>query len=241
MSQLPDTVPFLYPGGELETFALAHHWKAYWGEMVRPYVGRRVLEVGAGLGATARLYKDLTVEHWLGLEPDAAMAARLQLEAGRGELGPLREFRAAYSHDLPHDDSFDTILYIDVLEHIADDHGELTRMNHHLESGGRIVVLSPAHQFLFTPFDARIGHFRRYNKTMLQRICPSGHTIEKMCYLDCVGMLASLANRILLKSDNPSASQVKFWDSVLVRTSRIADPLLFRKIGKTILCVYRKN
>ena len=239
--QESEATSFLYTGGELETFALALHWKRYWGAMVRPYIGRRVLEIGAGLGATARLYKDLAVDHWLGLEPDADMAARLQKEAIAGDLGPAREFRAAYSSELPADARFDTILYVDVLEHIEDDQGELIRMDSHLDAKGKIIVLSPAHQFLYTPFDARIGHFRRYNKSMLRHICPSHYSIEKLCYLDSVGMFASLANRLLLKSDNPSIGQVKFWDNVMVPISRVVDPLLMRQVGKTILCVYQKN
>lgn len=69
---------------------------------------------------------------------------------------------------LPRDSRFDTILYIDVLEHIADDRAELVEAARRLNPGGYLVVLSPAHQWLFTAFDAAIGHVRRYTAKSLR-------------------------------------------------------------------------
>ena len=57
----------------------------------------------------------------------------------------------------PADERFDTILYIDVLEHIDDDLGELARSATHLRPGGHLIVLAPAHQALYSPFDKAIG------------------------------------------------------------------------------------
>ena len=59
---------------------------------------------------------------------------------------------------------FDTILYVDVLEHIADDAAELARARRLLTPEGNLVVLAPAHQSLFSPFDAAVGHYRRYDE-----------------------------------------------------------------------------
>jgi 2-polyprenyl-3-methyl-5-hydroxy-6-metoxy-1,4-benzoquinol methylase len=53
-------------------------------------------------------------------------------------------------------DRFDAILFIHVLEHIADDRKELNRAAEHLATGGNLVVLGPDHQFLFSPFDSVI-------------------------------------------------------------------------------------
>ena len=89
---------------------------------------------------------------------------------------------------------FDTIMYIDVLEHIDNDREELSRAASHLRPDGHLIVLAPAHQRLFSPFDTAIGHFRRYNRPMLRTISPASLRLERMRYLDCAGLILSAAN-----------------------------------------------
>ena len=60
-----------------------------------------------------------------------------------------------------HDKKYDTILYIDVLEHIEDDYAEIKHAMGLLTSGGRIIIVSPAHNWLYNPCDKAVGHFRR--------------------------------------------------------------------------------
>jgi 2-polyprenyl-3-methyl-5-hydroxy-6-metoxy-1,4-benzoquinol methylase len=72
------------------------------------------------------------------------------------------EPRYGSTETLGPEERFDTALYIDVLEHIRDDQTEVARVGRHLTPGGHLVVLAPAHQALYTLFDAAIGHFRRY-------------------------------------------------------------------------------
>jgi 2-polyprenyl-3-methyl-5-hydroxy-6-metoxy-1,4-benzoquinol methylase len=74
--------------------------------------------------------------------------------------------------DLPASEVFDAVLYVDVLEHIADDLSELRRAAVHLRPGGVLVILVPAHPRLYSAFDAAIGHYRRYTKSMLITVVP---------------------------------------------------------------------
>jgi SAM-dependent methyltransferase len=142
--------------------------------------------------------------------------------------------------DLAADRHFDTILYVDVLEHIEDDRREVRRAMDRLRPDGTLIVLSPAHQWLFTEFDRAIGHYRRYSAGSLREIIPAGLSERRLVYLDSVGMLASAANRFLLKSGRPSLGQVRFWDSVMVRSSRLLDPITLGGIGKSILGIWQK-
>ena len=231
--------PFVYSGEELDVFALATRWKSYWSGRIRPYIGREVLEVGAGIGSNARVFRDLPCQRWVGLEPDASQCVRMDESRRRGEMPAGHEIRCGVSSDLPPDDRFDTILYIDVLEHIRDDRGELLRVARHLRPGGHIVIVSPAHAFLYSEFDRKIGHHRRYNRPSLRSVVPDTLTLLTLHYLDSVGMLASLANRLLLRSDSPKASQVRLWDSLMVPASRLLDPLLGFQVGKSIVCVLK--
>jgi hypothetical protein len=133
---------------------------------------------------------------------------------------------------------FDTILYIDVLEHISDDRDELARAAALLTPRGSIIVLAPAHASLYTPFDRAIGHFRRYSTGALRKIAPAGLRERKLVYMDSCGALASLGNRFLLRSSMPTERQILAWDRLLVPCSRWLDPLLLHRAGKSVLAVW---
>ena len=66
-----------YVGGELDLFALAKNWKTYVRTQIADYIRGDVLEVGAGIGGTTVALHDGTARHWVCLEPDATLAARL--------------------------------------------------------------------------------------------------------------------------------------------------------------------
>ena len=138
-------------------------------------------------------------------------------------------------------ESFDAILYLDVLEHIADDRAEIKEALKRLKPGGFLIILVPAHQYLFSEFDEAVGHCRRYSLRTLRNAIGSELITVSERYLDSVGLIASLTNRLLLRQSSPSQRQVEFWDRVLVQLSNFLDPILRYKLGKSILAVYRKG
>jgi len=236
--ELPRSESQAYVGQELELFTHAQNWKRYWAAAVRPYLRDDVLEVGAGLGANTRLLlssQPTRIRRWICLEPDPRL-----LEQLRGLAMDQVEPRLGTLANLGADELFDTILYIDVLEHIEDHIGEMQRAAAHLRSHGHLVVLSPAHQWLFSEFDAAIGHCRRYTRKSL-KIVAEGITslrLERLWYLDACGLLASAANRLFLRQSSPTLRQILFWDRVLVRCSRLVDPLIRHLVGKSVLGIW---
>jgi hypothetical protein len=86
-----------------------------------------------------------------------------------------------------------------VLEHIEDDKSEPARAIRLLRPGGRLIVLVPAHEALYSRFDKAIGHYRRYDRESLRSCSPPSSRLEKMEYRDCVGLIASTVNKFLLK------------------------------------------
>ncbi len=231
---------FHYVGEELDLFAAATNWKGYLRREIEPYLGAEVLEVGAGFGGTTRTLCVRQHRRWVGLEPDPGLAARLAGSIADGSLPNGCEAVVGTLETLDPAERFDTLLYIDVMEHIDDDVAEMARAADRLRPGGRVVVLSPAHPFLFTPFDAALGHFRRYSRSTLRRLTVAGLELERMAYLDSVGMLASLGNRLILKASMPRPSQIAAWDKLMVPLSRVVDPLTGHLLGKSILGVWRR-
>jgi SAM-dependent methyltransferase len=229
-----------YSGSELELFADAHIWRSYWQTQIAPFIGNRVLEVGAGLGTVVRSLHHLPVERWIALEPDPGMAGRLLALSQSGVMPPFCEPRLGTTLDLAPDELFDTVMYIDVLEHIEDDRAELARAARHIAPHGTLVVLAPAHQFLYSSFDAAIGHFRRYRRDGLLDLRPPGLSVVRSRYLDAAGLLTSLGNRLLLKQSVPTPAQIRIWDRVMVRASRWLDPVVGFRLGKSVLVVWRR-
>ncbi len=238
-SSLTIAMSYQYPGEELELFARAVNWKTYWRSIVRGYVVGDVLEAGAGIGGTTRVLCDGRQTSWTCLEPDARLVEALALNLAEAHLPIAPRMIVGQTSDLPQGSRFDAVLYIDVLEHIDDDQSEMRRAAALLRPGGTIVVLCPAHQWLYSPFDARIGHFRRYNRAMFRRLTPSGTRLEMLRYLDSAGLIASAANRALLRSGAPTLRQVLLWDRLFVTASRGLDPILGWHVGKSVLGVWR--
>jgi SAM-dependent methyltransferase len=233
---------FSYQGTELSVFAQAVTWKRYFLSHIRPFLRGRVLEVGAGMGSNTRLLFSGDETHWTCLEPDHELAQQLRQAAARepAAFPAGLQIVAGFVEEVALRPAFDTILYIDVLEHIADDRRELAQAAQRLEQGGHLIVISPALPCLYSPFDAAIGHFRRYRRKTLLHAAPSEVAVVRLRYLDSVGMLASWTNRWLLRSAVPNPRQITFWDRVLVPLSKWVDPVCGYRVGKSLLAVWQK-
>jgi hypothetical protein len=134
---------------------------------------------------------------------------------------------------------FDTIIYIDVLEHIEDHAQELKDAAAHLRPGGRIIALSPAHQALSTPFDAAIGHLRSDDRVALLELTPPTRRVQKSFYLDSCGLLLSAGDKLFLRNSMPTKQQLLFWDRYVIPISRLSDYALFRLVGKSIVAIWQ--
>jgi hypothetical protein len=224
-----------YVGSELELFEEARHWKRYWHSQIAPYIRGSVLEVGAGNGNNTRVLSGPDQIRWVCLEPDLALCRELRIRAGTGMKPDIVAGTLEAISDQP---GFDTILYLDVLEHIEMDSRELASSARILKPGGHLIVLGPAHPRLYSPFDRAIGHFRRYTRTTLRSTAPDNLRLVLCRYLDCAGLAASSANALFLKQSLPTKDQILFWDRFLIPISRYIDPVLWYACGKSVLAVW---
>lgn len=231
--------PSKYPGHELTLFQHAIHWKKYFAKKINRYIKGKVLEAGAGIGSTTQLLNDGSATDWLMLEPDLEMFKLLQKKLEENKFPQNCRLQTGTTDHVSGE--FDTIIYIDVLEHINADAEEIRKAASLLNKNGHLIVLSPAFQHLFSPFDKAIGHCRRYNKKMLRKIVPADLNLVSIKYYDSVGYFASLMNKTLLHQNYPTQKQVNFWDSYLVPVSKITDKIIFHSFGKSIIAVWRKQ
>ena len=229
-----------YEGKELELFAHARNWKKYWSGKIRPHLGKSVLEVGAGLGTNTPYLLGPEQTSWLCLEPDGALTEQIPATLAEHPQRAIVNTHTGMLRDLGPDELFDTILYIDVLEHIEDDLGEMRQALAHLKATGKIVVLSPAQPGLYTEFDRALGHYRRYTRATLKACTPPGARLVEIYALDSFGLMASVANKLLLHQSMPTHGQIAFWDGWLVPVSRITDPVIGFSLGKSLIAAWEK-
>jgi SAM-dependent methyltransferase len=230
-----------YPGQELELFSRANNWKQYWLSKIKAYIYGNVLEVGAGFGVNTRLIIDHCplVNQVTAVEPDKQMSERISGQVGNSNANLV--IRNGFLKDMPLNTHYDTILYIDVLEHIENDFHELKLASSFLKEGGHLVILVPAHNYLLNPFDRAIGHYRRYNKRMLNNAIPGGMIKQKLFYLDSLGLMASMMNTWFLKQKYPTEKQILMWDKMIIPFSKISDKVFLYTIGKSLIGIWKKS
>lgn len=227
-----------YIGNELDLFSHAFNWKKYWTNKLSSHIFGSVLEVGAGLGTNTPYLINQRTTTWTCLEPDYLLVKQIKDKIQNGTLPKSVNVIHGSLKDLSN--TYDTIIYIDVLEHIELDNEEILKATTLLNKGGKIVSLSPAHQSLYNEFDKRIGHFRRYNKSSIKKLFNNDLIEIDIFYLDSVGLLASISNKLFLKQTGPKLNQLLFWDRYLIKCSVIIDKLLSYKLGKTIVAIWQK-
>ena len=233
---------YQYPGEELFLFENAVTWKKYFASKIRPYLKGTILEVGAGIGETTNYLLTAEVSQCTCLEPDASLFNSLRKKLENGQLPGNCKALHGNIKDLPGSCEFDTIIYIDVLEHIKDDHAEINQALQFLKNGGTLIILSPAYQFLYANFDQSIGHYRRYTKkTLLKTISFPNLSLKRMFYLDSTGVLLLLLNKYLIRKKYPSSKDVRLWQSFFVPLSKVIDKILFYKFGKSIIGIWQKH
>lgn len=226
-----------YQGKELELFERAQNWKKYFASFISPYIRGDVLEVGAGIGGTTKVLCNGQQSKWICLEPDENQVYKIRALILSDELpsyckafkGTLKEYKSK--------DLYDVVLYIDVIEHIKDDKEEILLATQFLKTGGTLIILVPAHQWLFSPFDQAVGHYRRYDKNSLRTITPSSMVVRKLFYLDVAGVMASIVNKLLLKRSYPTQKQIYFWDKFIIATSKKVDFLTKGFCGRALISI----
>ena len=240
MNRTDDPPDYSYVGTELEVFRHARNWKQYYKRKIAPYIQGSVLEVGAGIGATTRVLCASQAKRWVCLEPDPSLARRISEEHRREPYPVAPEVIVGTLETLDPSQMFDCLLYIDVLEHIEDDQAEFQRAAARLKPGGSLVILCPAHQYLYSEFDRSIGHYRRYDARMMRALKSDSVRLERIFYLDSTGMALSLLNRFIRRKGTPSARPILIWDRFFVPCSRLLDPLTGHRLGKTVVGVWKQ-
>ena len=237
---MPDPVqPGDIAGAEtLEIMSAAPRYNAWMYDVVAPFVGKRVLEVGSGIGNMSELILARRPARLVLTDLDPFYRERLaerfsdrpEVRIDRLEL-PDPTARERFASE-----RIDTIIALNVVEHIEDDVGALATMREILIPGGRIVILVPALQAIYGEMDRALGHYRRYGKGSLARIFrAAGFRVEQMLWFNRVGVAGWWFNGRIRRVTRIPLDQLKRFDAIVpwLRVERFV-PLPF---GQSVIGV----
>lgn len=227
----------IYPGIELETMAGAVDYYRWILDWFTPFFGKRVGEVGAGIGSVSKLLLERPLGQLTSFEPSRNLYPRLA-QTLRGE--PRATPVPGYFSERDKNERFDSVVYINVLEHIEDDRGDLADVHESLNPGGHLLVFVPALPWLYSEFDRQLEHHRRYSARGLARLAIEvGYEIRLLRYFDLAGILPWFVVCKLLRRA-PSSRSVAIYDKIVVPAMRIAEGILPPPIGKNVLLVAQR-
>lgn len=202
----------------LEIMQAAPRYNAWQFRRIEPFLGRRICEVGAGIGNMSALVR--------GVKPDLLVLA----DTDEYYRGVLRDRFASHSEvcieelTLPDTETsarfgqyaLDTVIALNVIEHIAQDIEAMQSMAAMLQPGGRVVILVPALQVLYGSLDRELGHVRRYTRRSLtQRMRQAGFRVELTCYFNLVGILGWWVNARVRKVARIPLAQLRYFDAMV--------------------------
>lgn len=223
----------------LDTLSSANRFNLWMADTIRPHVGRRVLEIGAGMGNLSRclaprreLYiaSDIDGEHLARLR--TRLAHRPNFRAMECDLSRASDFESIRGR-------IDTIVCLNVLEHVEDDAAGLRNMFETLEPGGRAIVLVPEGMSVYGELDRVLGHFRRYSEDELKtKAHAAGFEVEHFLEFNRVTRPGWYWNGRILKRRSFSRFQLAVFDALVPLWRHIDRLIPWRPVS--IIIVARK-
>lgn len=222
--------------------ARAHNYRRWQFRLIAPYVHGQVLEVGGGIGNfTADLAA--AAQAVVSLEPNAACHA--QLTERTRTLSNVTVFNTSAEelerHVAPGYQA-DTVVCMNVLEHIQDDEAAVRTFSRQLKVGGKLVLLIPAAPWAFGDIDRRLGHYRRYSKASARLLMQkTSLTVVALRYFNFIGLWGWLWNTRVTRRQSQSDGQILVFDRFIVPWLSRLEGLLPPPVGQSLLVVGRKD
>lgn len=235
-----------YAGKDLEAMSFAVNYHRWILSVFEPYLGTRIVEVGAGTGSFSELLVERPLHSLSLVEPSTAMyeqlCRRMEKSNSRSNLKFYNDIFQNVADQIKTTDTPDSIIYVNVLEHIADDSHELRVINNTLDSRGRVFIFVPALRWLHGSMDRQLDHCRRYTRSELEKKCTdAGFEVIASRYFDVLGIVPWWVKYKLLRSNNMEPGAVRFYDRRVVPLAQTIESTITPRLGKNILLVAEKT
>jgi SAM-dependent methyltransferase len=219
-----------------ELMKAAQQYFAWQARLARRELGRRVIEVGCGVGNFTRHLLDR--ELVISLDVEADCVARLQRNLGSPANVTAMKMDVVDPAFLElRSYGVDSVVCLNVLEHVQDDLTALRHMASVLPPGGKAVLIVPAFEALYGPIDHNLGHFRRYSKRGLRSLAASAGFDARLRYMNSVGCVGWWVNARVLKRTVQSAGQIATFDRWIVPVLEWIEGRVEPPFGQSIFAV----
>ncbi|WP_084964787.1 class I SAM-dependent methyltransferase [Thermoactinospora rubra] len=215
----------------------AKNYRQYELDMVAPHVGRSMLEIGSGLGHFAEQFLP-RLDRLVVSDFDPYCVEQLRKRfADRSDVEVLQ---FGLPTDIPLAEPVDTVVMMNVLEHIEDDVAALQSLAKVTKPGGRIVIWVPGYMQLYGDFDRKVGHVRRYTPATLRTcVARAGLDIDVLKPINFLGGIAWWAAVRRGGVNYPDPRIVKIYDRTVVPLTRFIERFVRPPFGQTVFCVAR--
>lgn len=206
--------------------------------MYQEFIGNNILDIGSGHGTFIRYIKDK--KHITCIEPSSDEFESLKRAfAGLSNISIINgDFNSPEVLNKVKKTQIDTIICLNVLEHIEDDMNTLKNIHSILNPGGKLILYIPALKALYGTMDEALHHFRRYNKKDLEEmLSAAGFKILKIRYMNFLGIFTWFLYSRILKKKMPSVKRLLFYDKYLVPIISAIERLIEIPFGQSILVV----
>jgi len=239
------TEKIAYVGKDLEAMSFAVNYHKWILDEFRPFLGKRVVEVGAGTGSFSELLLQENIDSLSLVEPSEmfeSLTANVSQIKNKAHVDFYKSIFSEVATEILDKQKPDSIIYVNVLEHIENDRSELEYIHRTLNKGGRCFIFVPALMSLYGEFDRKIGHFRRYTKPEVEEKCLSaGFKILKSKYFDLAGIVPWFVKYRLLKSDSLDSGAVTLYDKLAIPFVKGMEKFVNVPLGKNVLLIAEKQ
>jgi SAM-dependent methyltransferase len=227
---------FQYESTELHALAAAENYRHGILRYFAPHLGKRIVEVGAGLGAfSSALLSEAQPDELVLLEPADNLIPVLR---NRFADAATVSIVHGYLDRLASRAAVDSVVMVNVLEHIEDDAGALRAVHALLRPGGALLLFVPAFPSLFGSMDRAFGHVRRYTKPVLAaRLAEAGYKLTLLRYFNCLGIAPWLVTGRLLKRDTLRLKEVGLYDRWVLPALLTLEGICEPPVGLSLIAV----
>lgn len=224
----------------LAVLSTVYHYNHWIFDSIRDHLGEHIVEVGSGVGNISQFL--LNAEQLVCLEPYRPYREYLAKRFSRHQNVSVVEapIEGCPRREIPAG-AFDSVVCLNVLEHIADDVAALKIMGDLLVPGGRVVILVPAMPWAFGAMDAAMGHLRRHTMhSLTARFRRAGLAVETAKYLNFPGLFGWWWQGRILGREKLSQAATRAFDRVVPYVSAI-ERLIPVPVGQSLLAVGRRE
>ncbi len=226
---------------DLRQMAKAVNYRRWQFEMISPHVKGKVLEVGGGIGNFTAVLAGIA-ESVVSIEPNFSCYNQLVKRVeSLPNVTTLNIAAESLDQHMPPDYQADTLVCMNVLEHIEQDGSALRTFVRLLRTGGKLILLVPAVPAVFGRIDQRLGHYRRYSRIGLKSVmAEAGLAPERIRYFNFVGLWGWWWNTKFAPREKQSDAQIRFFDRFLVPWLSVAERIVPVPVGQSLLAVGKK-